>query len=226
LVVAAGNRPEDASTIVKLIHNPLLARFKVLKTSESTVDEWANWMNDRYGDEWDKRTYAYNKKFEDEGHFLMIPSSPEGLENFANPRSWTWVALDGAEGFTSSEDLRGLLGEEVGQKYEAFLKLKIDLEDLLKNPDGFKEISFDGKYIVPILLATWTRKNIKDLNRAFPLIDKMSEEKHEFLLMLCLSLSRTVLAKFLKDLFVYKEAYEKVLSEVAFDVKRSIELPG
>ena len=85
LIIAAGNRPEDAS-IVRLIHNPLLNRFKVIRVTGATVDGWMHWMQARYGDNWDKRTYAFLKRFESEGYILKTPPEPEGLENFPTPR--------------------------------------------------------------------------------------------------------------------------------------------
>ena len=86
LVVAAGNRPEDASSIVRMLHNPLLNRFKIVRISPPTLEEWVEWMNNRYGDDWDKRTYAFLQRFRDEGYLLQIPKTAEGLENFPTPR--------------------------------------------------------------------------------------------------------------------------------------------
>jgi MoxR-like ATPase len=40
LVIAAGNRPEDAGTLVRMIHNPLLNRFKILRISPASVDRF------------------------------------------------------------------------------------------------------------------------------------------------------------------------------------------
>jgi MoxR-like ATPase len=73
LVIAAGNRPEDAGTLVRMIHNPLLNRFKIIRISPASIDEWAEWMNSRYEDKWDKRVYAFLTRFKDEGYFLQVP---------------------------------------------------------------------------------------------------------------------------------------------------------
>ena len=40
LVIAAGNRPEDAGTLVRMIHNPLLNRFKIIRISPASVDRF------------------------------------------------------------------------------------------------------------------------------------------------------------------------------------------
>ena len=73
MVVAAGHRPEDASSIVRLIHNPLLNRFKIIKVSPPTVQEWAEYMNNKHGDAWDKKVYAFLMRFRDEGYLLKLP---------------------------------------------------------------------------------------------------------------------------------------------------------
>lgn len=221
LVVAAGNRPED-STLVRLIHAPLLNRFKVIKVSPATVDEWCQWMNDRYGDGWDRRVYAFLVRFKDEGYFLRPPSNPEGLEAWPSPRSWTWLALDLAEGFDSLDDICGLVGEEVGRKFHAFLQLNVDIEELIEDPKRFHGLSFDAKYMVPIMLASWISQHMKEVHKAFPLIDEMSSQQHEFLVLLCRSMRESVLGGFLKRLFNHNPKYWDVLSKVALDVKRKI----
>jgi len=222
LVIAAGNRPEDAGTIVRMLHNPLLNRFKIIKVSPAAIDEWAEWMNKRYGDEWDKRVYAFLVRFRDENYFLRVPKEPEGLENFPTPRSWTWLALDLYQGFDGLEDIIGLVGEEVGRKFHAFLQLSFDIEDLISNPLKFESLSFDGKYMVPIMLANWISQNAKNMHKAFPLIDKMSSVRHEFLVMTCMCMKRSMLSKFLWNLFQYNASYRDVLSDIAINIRSEI----
>jgi len=221
LVIAAGNRPEDAGTLVRMIHNPLLNRFKIIKISPSSVDEWAEWMNNRYDDKWEKRVYAFLTRFKDEGYFLQVPKKPEGLEGFPSPRSWTWLALDLVEGFDTLEDITGLVGEEVGRKFHAFMKIDFDIEDLIREPTRFSNLNFDAKYMVPIMLGNWLG-NQKDVAKAFPLIDAMCSERHEFLVMTCWSLNQKKRVEFLKSLFLYKIEYAKVLDDVALKIKDEI----
>ena len=221
LVIAAGNRPEDAGTLVRMIHNPLLNRFKIIRISPASIDEWAEWMNSRYDDKWDRRVYAFLTRFKDEGYFLQVPNKPEGLEGFPSHRSWSWLALDLYEGFNTLEDLTGLVGEEVGRKFDAFLKIDFDIEDLIKEPERFEHLNFDAKYMVPVMLANWIADH-KDASKAFPLIDVMSNEKHEFLVMTCLCMNKKKLVEFLKSLFLYKVEYKDVLSDVALKIKDEI----
>jgi MoxR-like ATPase len=62
IVVAAGNRPEE-SKVAHLISAPLLNRFKVIRVEAPNVDEWKDYMDYKYGDEWDRRVYAFLKAY-------------------------------------------------------------------------------------------------------------------------------------------------------------------
>jgi hypothetical protein len=236
-----------------MIHNPLLNRFKIVRISPPSVDEWAEWMQEkgvrgpidvveslfglsapsRYDDNWDKRVYGFLKRFADEEFLLRVPKSPEGLENFPTPRSWTWLALDLKEGFKSLEDFTGLVGEEIGRKFEGFLKTNVDLERLIREPQLFSQLSFDAKYMVPIMLGSWITQNMKSFDRCFPLVDMMSGEtaapvpaeqggRHEFLTMTCISMSKKNLVLLLKSLFQYRAVYREILSDIALTIKDEI----
>lgn len=230
MIVAAGNRVEDSNSIVRLIHNALLNRFKIIKIIQPTVEEWAEFMIGKYGDNWDKRVYAFLKHFESEGFLLKIPESGEGLDEFPTPRSWTWVALDLIHGFDSLDDIIGLVGEEAGRKFHAFSKVKVFLEDLLKSPEKFHDLSFDGKYMVPILLASWidkkakpTDKSFKAINECLPLIDHMCSERGEFLMMTCVATPKKKLLPFLTELLknrpqitsFFDETLTKIYTEIS-----------
>lgn len=219
LVVAAGNRPEDASTIVRLIHNPLLDRFKIISVSPATVREWGEWMDSRYADSWNRKTLAFLMRFKEEGYLLQIPNTPEGLENYPTPRSWTYSALDIQEGFDSREDLVGLLGSDVGQKFWGFLQVDVDLNELLRRPEGFRELNLDGQYMVSIMLSSWISGR-KDPKGAFPLIDSMVEVSNEYLVLTCMGIPRSKGRRknFLTLLFRYSKDYMQALSDIAVDI--------
>ncbi|MEM2447882.1 MAG: hypothetical protein QXT14_02890 [Candidatus Bathyarchaeia archaeon] len=135
--------------------------------------------------------------------------------------SWTWLALDLKEGFDDLEDITGLVGEEVGRKFHAFLQLNIDIEDLIREPKKFHKLSFDGKYVVPVMLASWISQHLKSVSKAFPLIDEMASQ-HEFLVMTCISMQKKALVGFLKSLFAYNVRYKQILSEIAMDIRDQI----
>jgi len=213
LVVAAGNRPEDAASIVRLVHNPLLNRFKIIDINPPTVDEWARYMKNKYGEEWDQRTYAFLKAYQSENYLLKIPSTPEGLEQFPTPRSWTWVALDMYRGFDSIEDLVGLLGKEVGHKFYAFTQVNVDLETMIDNPEKFTDLPFDAKYMVSFMLATYlnSKKNIDD---TLPLIDQMFNVSGEYVVVMVTSLNRKISEQLIYKLVEHDQKYLEFMKTV------------
>jgi hypothetical protein len=71
------------------------------------------------------------------------------------------------------------------------------------------------------MLANWLADH-KDIAKAFPLIDAMADERHEFLVMVCLCMNKKALVAFLKSLFLYKTEYKDVLSDIALKIKDEI----
>jgi hypothetical protein len=205
-----------------MLHNPLLNRFKIIKISPPSVDEWARWMDSRYGDAWDRRVYVFLKRFESDGYLIKLPKTPEGLEEYPTPRTWTWLSLDLAEGFDSLEDICGLVGEEVGMKFHAFTKLDVDIEELIKNPEMFGKLELDAKYMSTFMLASWISQHIKNVERAYGLIDAMSNESREFLVMVCMSMRKGTLVRFLKQLLADRRVYLDVLSEITETISNEI----
>lgn len=185
----------------------------------TTLDDWLRFMERKYGDEWDKRVYAFLLRFKDEGYILKTPEEPEGLENFPNPRSWTWLALDLYDGFDSLDDIIGLVGEEVGRKFHAFIKTEVDVEDLIKAPTMFRELSFDAKYMVPILLASWLGNSKNDVKKAFPLVDEMTNISMEFLVLTVLSMKRSKVERFISELLKHNQKYADSLLNIVEGVK-------
>ena len=181
-------------------------------------------MNRKYNDAWDKRVYVFLKRFENEGYILKLPRTPEGLEEYPTPRTWSWLALDLYEGFNELEDICGLVGEEVGMRFHAFLKLNVDIDELIAEPKRFHALELDAKYMATFMLSSWITQNFKNLAKAYPLIDEMSQESREYLVMVCMTMKKATLVKFLKQLLVDKPVYKEVLTEIADTISREISI--
>lgn len=179
-------------------------------------------MTQTYGDDWDRRTYAFMKRFEDENYLIQVPKKPETLEAYPVPRTWSVASLLMHKGVCSDDTLVGLLGYEVGTKLEAFLKVNVDIEELIRTPEGFARLDLDGKYMVAVMLGTWISKHIQDPKKAYPLLDAMSQESREFLVLTCMSMQKKSLIQFLRHLFTYQPSYKDVLSEIAIKLKDEI----
>jgi len=220
-IVACGNRPEH-SAVATMLPTPLISRLNVIDVDPPSVDDWAEWMTKTYGDGWDKRCYAFLKRFEDENYLIKVPRATETLDPYPVPRTWTSLATLMAKGVQDKETIRGLVGYEVGTKFDAFLKVRVDINELINNPEVFHELEFDAKYMVSVMLASWISQHIKNTAKVFPLIDEMSKEKREFLVLTCMSISRNNLVQFLRQLFTYNPMYKDVLSEIAIGLKEEI----
>lgn len=189
MVVAAGNSPEESS-VANLLPSPLVGRFIVYKVELPTLEGWADWM-DRNFENWDKRVLAYLMNFPDE--FLKPPPESETLTNFPAPRSWTKVArliLEIPQGFLK-ETIIGFLGPETGEKFSAFLEMRVpQIEELLRRPQIFKELDLEGKYLASVFLGSYLQKTMQEsikeslkkdekIEEAIPLIRAIAKEKTE-----------------------------------------------
>lgn len=224
MVIAAGNSPEH-SAIANMLPAPLVDRLMVVDVAPPTVREWAEFMSKVYGDRWDRRTLAFLLAFEAE-HYLLKPTKDvETLTNFPTPRSWTSLALLLQKGVAEPEEVAvGLLGPEVGHKFAAFLRTRVDLEQLIREPQRFAELHVDQKYMAATMLGSWvSRAKEKNISRCFGLVDAMAAESREYLVVACLSTTRQKLFKFLKELFRYNTRYREVLGEVTA-LKSAIEV--
>ena len=62
-----------------MISTPLASRFKIIRIQPPTERDWINWMNSKYGENWDKRVAAFLLAFRDEGYLLNPPHDRETL---------------------------------------------------------------------------------------------------------------------------------------------------
>ena len=154
MVVAAGNTPED-SPIARPLPTSLINRTLVIKADKPSIDEWAKYMEERYGDKWDKRVYAFLMYQSDKFIEPIDKNELERLDNYATPRTYTMAAVRLAElanAPITQEMLRatlvGLLGPSVGQALFGFITTSIDVESIINNPDKFGKLDIDKKFFV------------------------------------------------------------------------------
>jgi len=180
-IVACGNRPEH-SAIACMLPTPLISRLNVIDVDPPTIEEWSDWMTKSYGENWDRRCFAFLARFRDENYLIKIPKATETLDPYPTPRTWSSLATLMARGIQDKETIRGLVGYEVGTKFDAFLKVRVDINELIREPKLFHELEFDSKYMVCVMLASWISRHINNPAKVFPLVDEMSEEKRERLI--------------------------------------------
>ena len=162
-VVAAGNPPEMSS-----VANPLPlpmrgGRLIVVWVDPPTVDEWIEYMVKTYKDAWDVRTAAYLKIYPND--LFRPPVEDDGVSPYPTPRSWTRLALE-LYRFRDNEKFSiamayGLLGKEVGQRFEAVIRAHLtpqELDNLERHPAQFDDLEEAKKIFVITAVANNPRK--------------------------------------------------------------------
>lgn len=204
MVVIAANTPE-VSTLSRMMPSPLANRLAIFKARGATVKEWYDWMTQKHGDDWDKRTFVFNQKFEEDNYLNKPPKEGETLHQFPTHRSWEKLALELLDIKNSDieEVAEAFVGPEVGQKFAAFLKTEVNVEELLEKPELWDKQNLDQKWMLCVELATWLSKaKDKDLSKSLPLFEKMSEKRmFPVVTFMCLSQSKLtkIFTKFLDE---------------------------
>ena len=161
MIIAIGNRPEDAPGIAHVPVPPVLNRCEIRYIEPPTVDDWYNFMQREYNDNWAKETYAFLASYASEKqNFLTYSFPPEDtIDNFPTPRSWTKLARRMYFGFRDYETILSFLGKEVGTKFHGFLKCNVHLDDLLSRPKMYTELKVDAQYMMLFQLAKAIENN-------------------------------------------------------------------
>ena len=95
-IVSAGN-PEQWSSIARLLPAPLANRLLIIRVDvrpdKKFVDEWAKWMDSRYGAAgWSRIVYGFLRQHPGS---MVPPPIAETLEGYPSPRSWSMLSVYG-----------------------------------------------------------------------------------------------------------------------------------
>jgi len=164
LVMAAGNRPEDAA-IASMLDAPVINRVRVFNILPPSVEEWAEYM-DKYVGDWDRRVFAFLKRFDD--YFCQKPPDVETLEPFATPRQWTELAK--VSHYFNDDVLEYIaysnVGSEASAPFITFIRTQIpDVDEVLARPDLIMSFEVNEKYLFAAQLASKLAKDFKDGNK-------------------------------------------------------------
>jgi len=224
LVIAAGNTPEYSSTAVSL-PAPLANRMSIYYVRAPTLEEWKEFMERTYGDNWDKRVYAFLQRFRNENFFIRTPQNSETLEQFPTPRSWTKLALISHK-IKDFEQLKAIVmskvGREAGAHFITFIKVKVpEIEELIKKPELFNNLKDDAKYIVAVQLSGVLEeigKLMKDRKqyeseklalKVLPLLKQIFKSNRE-ILTLSFSLVKMIYKPYLAQIIVTVKEYQEI----------------
>ncbi|RLD98307.1 MAG: hypothetical protein DRI92_04155, partial [Aquificota bacterium] len=143
-IIGACNPPE-VSMLATDLDTRQLDRFIILNVQPYSIEEWNRYMNNTYGDRWDKRVLGFLLK--NPSLYYSPPSDVSGMENFPTPRSWSTVAVLLYHKYPMSW-ITGLIGENASGLLEAFLDNRIiSLDELEKNPEMWSELNLDSKWL-------------------------------------------------------------------------------
>jgi hypothetical protein len=216
-VVAASNTPEY-STLSSRMPCPLANRLVVIRQDPPTVREWAEWMNARFGNGWDRKVYAFLERFRDAGYIFQPVKEAETLEEMPTPRSWSKLAVLLAQGINSEEVIDSVIGAEMGQKFAAFSKIDVDLNELARNPEQWKKLNLDAKYIASIMLAT--EITARSAQKWVPLIAEMGKDSREWLIVLSLAMPHKKRSEFYLAALKAGGEVEQIFKEIEEVAKR------
>ena len=193
-IILAGNPPEW-SEIVRPLPKPLRNRMTIVEVSAPTVDEWIKYMNDRYGDRWEKLCAAYLKVYPED----LIKPPQNDFDNYPTPRSWTQLALklyelekDRVDESFIEEVVVGSVGKEVGSKFLALYRARVDVESALReleaNPEKFDEYNVNTKILIASALSQRPLEEIK--RRYSKLLEHLLNKHREFLVIMIVMMSK------------------------------------
>ncbi|MEM4592784.1 MAG: AAA family ATPase [Sulfolobales archaeon] len=192
-VVAAGN-PTEWSEVANPLPKPMRAgRLIRVNVKPPSIDEWAEYMNRRYGDKWDKRVYAILKAFP--SMFLTVAEDDD--DHIACPRSWTMLATMLVELGDDTQFLEevviGTVGRKAGTLVLSILRTKEDVDKLaqqfIEYPDVFKNFDASRK-----VLVIWRLSQMSDVQRLRKPILWLAKHDSEWLVVLLLMMPRQVRA--------------------------------
>ena len=214
-IVTAGNDPEQSS-VARHIPTPMMNRVLRIDVDEPKIISWIQWMDSHHPEKWDKRTAAFLLRFESEDYLLQVPHVSETLNPYPTPRSWERTSVLMHMGFADTETLQGFLGGEVAEKLQVFMKLTLNIEDIIANPESFAALSTDGQYMALLEFASWLDKHTTATDKYIPLFDVISKLTKEYLVITCILIkTKDHLVKVLTSLITHNAEYRTTLMEVA-----------
>jgi hypothetical protein len=199
-LICAGNTSEW-SEIVRELPKPLRNRIVIINVAPPTIDEWYEYMDNKYKDNWDKFTYAYLKIYPSD--FIR---NTDVNENYPTPRSWTNLAtllkqINDEE--IIDELATGCLGKEVGIRFASLRKTRMkeeEINNIIAFPPKFEQLDMNKR----LLLINSIASKINKTNYTEYLEFIKYLQKHREFLMLLINLTsketKIILVKELKDI--------------------------
>ena len=78
-------------------------------------------------------------------------------------------------------------------KFRTFLRARVDVNEIIRNPDRYDELTLDQKYMLTIQLA-----NLKDIKKILPVAVKILKDRGELFIVFARALPKASRRKVLK----------------------------
>lgn len=206
-IIAAGNT-QEWSEIAGSLPKPLRAgRLIIIEVLPPDIDEWRQYMEERFGDAWDKRIYMLLKAYRN----LLLVNAESDEEAIACPRSWTMLAKLLYEYGVDEDVVYGIVGRKAGTYVMSILKTEVDIEKLAmefkRNPQMFKDMDVTKKILLINYLAS-RGEGIVEYDKA---LQWMAQYDAEFAIMLIMSIEKGLRMKILTKMpMVFNTLKERI----------------
>ena len=196
-LICAGNTSEW-SEIVRELPKPLRNRVIIINVEPPSIDEWYEYMENKYGNKWDKFTYAYLKLYPSD--FLK---NTDTNENYPTPRSWTNLAtlLYNIQDEEIIDELAvGCLGKEVGTMFASLRKTRMteeEINNIIAFPPKFEQLDMNRRLL--LINSVASRIDKTNYTKYLEFI-KYLQKQREFLMLLLNLTSKDVRILLVKEL--------------------------
>lgn len=180
LFVLASNKPDD-NTGTNFIPMALRNRMATYVVDKMDMDEWFEVMRN-INRPITPEIEAFLRTFEK--YYYTFDASKISTYAYASPRTWDKAnhMIVGVESTPlKAQIISSWCGEDVGTQFESFIKLsaKVDMKDLIKNPDKIRDYEHDIGllYSISINLVNHALKDTKSAIETMKVIDKMHKDE-------------------------------------------------
>ena len=215
-VVSALNPPRYNSASKELPES-LRGRISVYEVDPPTILEWGEYMNKRYGDEWEKLVLAYLKVYPQD----FAPDEKDydsmSVTALTCPRKWTDLALllyryRHVSQEIKEEIVKANLSKDVATKFNALYRTNIDivraLEEISRNPEAFNKYDPSPKILISYAVA---QRPLNELKKKFMSFFKwLSENDREFMIVIVMMMDKTK-----GSVFINEPLVQKVIEEIS-----------
>lgn len=223
LIVAAGNDPK-VNPLAKYLTVPAMGRLMKINARVPQVENWIEWMNSKFGDDWDKAIGAFLYKYRN--FFHWTPRTSRTLDVYPEPRKWTKLALVSHKLPDKYVEIvaRGLVGIEAAEHFLVFKSMNIPDESVvLKDPKVYSSLKMDAQRLLLTQIAM--NFDVDNLEKYLKFAQYLHENDREGLLMLMLLMDKKKLKAWLKKglsdkkwSFVLKFAIEA--EQISVDIEK------